>query len=73
MSEKPKPECINCRFYGTNPGTGTSDYYCRRHAPVLVQALMQDHGMEMGATKFPKTHGWYWCGDHEPVAHGQDR
>jgi hypothetical protein len=55
--------CDDCLFWD-EPDEGRSWGECHRHAPVVVQVLIDGGG---GETRWPATKGGDGCGDGEPT------
>ena len=50
--------CCNCKYWMPFPGKPEGQGECRRYAPHPPAVL--------DSTKWPKTMGADWCGEHEP-------
>jgi hypothetical protein len=68
MSDTPRPNrCETCRcWFDFDDGSDTGE--CRRHAPVIVAALLRRKVMSAeppGHAIWPYTHKDDWCGEHQ--------
>ena len=66
--------CKTCRFWmDTETSAHDPIGLCRRRPPRIIETLFKDREkwstdeLVAGASEFPITPGWQWCGKFEPM------
>jgi hypothetical protein len=55
--------CGNCKYGWSEETPHGDEWFCHRHAPIVIQIVDEGGATAYGKTLFPSTYDMGYCGD----------